>query len=108
MPSSAYKMFSTARSVVVFALMACYIVLISDTASADAMRKTRDMRVKNKPKSPPKMMPTTFPTIAAAAKAYNLTILDKAISMTSLHSATTIGATAITLFAPTDKASNDK
>ena len=53
--------------------------------------------------SPKKL--TTYPTIAAAVKAYGLTTLAKAVSLTPLLSAVTNGTTAVTVFAPTDEVS---
>lgn len=81
--------------VVSFALVACYVLLLSGS-SASAKKNTPS----------PKRMPTSFPTIASAAKAYKLNTLVKAVSETPLSSAVNNGATAVTLFAPTDKVSD--
>ena len=51
----------------------------------------------------PTLPEATYPTIAAAATAYNLTTLVKVISMTPLLAAVTDPATAVTVFAPTNE-----
>ena len=48
----------------------------------------------------------SYPTIAAAAKAYHLTLLMALLSKTSLRSALTDANTAVTVFAPTSEVSD--
>lgn len=65
-------------------------------ASADAAANVTQAK---KPK-----VKKSYPTIAAAATAYNLTTLVKLVASTPLLSAAINGTTAVTLFAPTNAA----
>ena len=51
----------------------------------------------------PSLPAIAYPTIAAAATAYNLTTLVNVVSMTSLLATVTDPATAVTVFAPTNE-----
>ena len=86
-----------------FALVACCVAFLG--SNIDAVRNDFQKSPKKTPRPTDHSPDLSYPTIAEAALAYNLTTLVQVVSMTPLRATVTDATTAVTVFAPTNEVS---